>query len=281
MHGALGCGRYLRVILVVLALPLPGLAQAPAAGGGWTFAVEPYLWAAGVDGTLRYELPPGDGASATEIGLSLEDLSFAFMLTGEARKGDWAVVADFLYLDMESEAGAVKSVEFSEPGATVTVDATVDAGTTTDLVGTEWQLAGSYTLARGGVSSLDLVGGVRYLTIQATTAWRLATEIPGPEAGQVLERTGNVSKRVEQWDGVVGIRGALGLGTGRWTLPFYLDVGTGSTELTWQAVAGVAYRFAWGDLHLAYRWLTYDIGDEKLLQRVTFSGAGLGARLRF
>ena len=281
MRNERGGRRCVGLLLGALALAAPVLAQAPAAGSGWTFGVEPYLWAAGVDGALRFELPPGDGASGTEVGLSLEDLSFAFMLSAEARTGDWSVIADLVYIDMESEAGGVQSVRFSGPGGTVPVDAGVDAGSTTDHVGTEWALAGGYTVARWRASSLDLVGGVRYLNIDAATDWRLAAEVVGPGPGQVLERAGSVSARVELWDGIVGLRGALGLGDGQWSVPFYVDVGAGSSAVTWQAVTGLAYRFSWGDLRLVYRWLTYDMGDDELLQSVTFSGAGLGARFRF
>jgi hypothetical protein len=33
-----------------------------------------------------------------------------------------------------------------------------------------------------------------------------------------------------------------------WFAPFYLDVGTGATKLTWQGFAGVGYAYRWGDV---------------------------------
>ena len=38
------------------------------------------------------------------------------------------------------------------------------------------------------------------------------------------------------WDGIVGIRGRINL-TEKLYLPYYLDIGTGGSEMTWQASA--------------------------------------------
>jgi hypothetical protein len=47
-----------------------------------------------------------------------------------------------------------------------------------------------------------------------------------------------------------------------------------------------AYSWNWGDVglvyrHLVYRHLAYDMGDDKLLQNVEFSGPALGAAFHF
>ena len=283
MRSGIGGYRCVIVLFAAFALAAPASAQAPAASGGWTYSLEPYLWLAGADGTLKYDLPPSDGGDrvSADVGLAAEDISFAFMLTGVARKGEWSVIADFVTLDMDSDASEVTSVDFSGPGGQLEATASVDASGGTSLTGMEWEVAAGYTVARGAASWLDLVGGVRYLTIDAETAWLLEAEVVGPGPGQVFARSGSVAKRVELWDGIVGLRGALALGGGDWFIPFHLDVGAGSSALTWQAVAGLAYRFGWGDLHLAYRHLSYDTDGDKLLQNVTFSGPGIGARFRF
>jgi hypothetical protein len=44
---------------------------------------------------------------------------------------------------------------------------------------------------------------------------------------------------------------------------------------------GVAYAFGWGDVVLAYRTLSYDQSDDKLLQNFRFSGPAIGATFRF
>jgi opacity protein-like surface antigen len=73
----------------------------------------------------------------------------------------------------------------------------------------------------------------------------------------------------------------VGLGSGTWAIPYYLDVGTGSSALTWQAMAGIEYRFRWGDVQLSYRYLYYDMKDDEMLKGVSFSGPGLGVNFRF
>jgi hypothetical protein len=64
-------------------------------------------------------------------------------------------------------------------------------------------------------------------------------------------------------------------------MPYYLDIGSGSSTLTWQGFLGVAYAFKWGDAVFGYRRLYYDQSDDKLLQNFRFSGPSLGASFRF
>ena len=83
------------------------------------------------------------------------------------------------------------------------------------------------------------------------------------------------------WDGIIGVRGRVRWGETPWFTPYYLDVGAGSSNLTWQAMLGIAYGFKWGDVVLAHRTLFYDQNDDKLLQDFRFSGPTLGATFRF
>ncbi len=59
------------------------------------------------------------------------------------------------------------------------------------------------------------------------------------------------------------------------------DVGAGSSELTYQALAGVAYGFLWGNLSLTYRYLYFDEGDDGLVKDLSLGGPVLGAGFRF
>lgn len=68
-----------------------------------------------------------------------------------------------------------------------------------------------------------------------------------------------LSETVDLWDGILGVKGRLALND-RWFLPFYADVGTGDTDLTWQAFGSVGYEFDWGEVSLTYRHLEYDRG---------------------
>ena len=89
-----------------------------------------------------------------------------------------------------------------------------------------------------------------------------------------------MSLSVALWGGVIGAKGRVALSK-RWFLPYYADVGTGDTDLTWQLAAGAGYSFDWGEVSLMYRHLEYDQGSDKLLQNVAFSGGMLGVGFRF
>jgi hypothetical protein len=82
------------------------------------------------------------------------------------------------------------------------------------------------------------------------------------------------------WDGIIGVNGRLAFNE-RWFAPFYVDVGTGDSSLTWQGVAGVGYGFNWGDITLTYRHLYYDQSGDKLIQNLAFSGPAVGVNFRF
>jgi hypothetical protein len=279
--------RNLRVGLTLLALiafSLPAVAGEPAPDDQWAFAVRPYLWLPSITGTLKYDVPSGGGGGAN-VDLSsyvLQNLSFALMLSAEARKGDWGVLTDVVYLDVESDDSRVKSVDFTGPGGRIEISAGANLDTKATLSGILWELAGTWTAARGGNSSLDLLGGVRLLNIKAETDWQLSAEVVPPGgSGQTFDRSGSVSQTETLWDGIVGVRGRIGLGESRWAIPYYLDVGAGGSALTCQGVTGIEYRFHWGDLQLVYRYLYYDMKEDKLLQGVSFYGPALGLNLRF
>ncbi len=269
-------------LLTILVLYSPSFAQDAPSGDTWTYSLKPDLWLPGVSGTLKYEIPPGSGAGP-EIDLGsyvLENLSFAAMLSGEARKGDWAVAADFIYLDVNSDSSTVKSADFLGPAGRISVPASANINTKSRLTGEFWELIGSHTMARKETTSIDLLAGARYLTIRASTDWQLAGAVAGPGPGLTLARTGGISERIELLDAIVGVRGLVGLGSG-WAIPYYLDAGAGSSRFTWQTAAGIEYLFSWGDAQLSYRYVYYNMGNDDMLQGVSFRGPGLGVNIRF
>jgi hypothetical protein len=64
-----------------------------------------------------------------------------------------------------------------------------------------------------------------------------------------------------------------------WFIPYYADVGTGDSNLTWQAMLGLGYRFDWGHVTLAYRALGYDFNKDNT--DLTLYGPGLGVGFRW
>ena len=265
---------------VALALcgPLGAAAQTPS--NQWTFAITPYLWLPNIDGTLKYSMPPGGGGRPeVEVGPNdyLEALNMVMMISGEARKGRWSLFTDFIYLEFSNEESAVKSINF---GGTQ-VSSSANVSTDSSLRGAAWTLGAGYAVLPGRPVDLDVFGGLRYFGLEASTDWQLSLAVTGPGGGQTFPRTGSISEREDLWDGIVGVKGRFWLGKSNWSVPYYLDVGTGSSSLTWQGMLGIAYSYKWFGATLVYRHLYYDMKGDNLVQDMRFSGPAFGATFRF
>lgn len=96
-----------------------------------------------------------------------------------------------------------------------------------------------------------------------------------------LTPSGSRTQHKDLYDGVVGVRGRYTFGDSKWFVPYYVDVGTGSSSLTWQGSLGLGYAAGWGDVKLAYRHLYYRQSGNKLLHDFSISGPTLSATFRF
>jgi len=275
----------MRRLVAAIGAALALLGQVPSAYAQaeedhWTFALTPYLWLPNINGTFKYNVPPGAAGSpeaSTGPNNYLQNLQHVLMLAGEARKERWSIHADAIYLDFADQASSVKAVNF---GGSV-VSTSLNSSTSSSLKGFLWTLDGGYAALQTPQAMLDVFGGLRYLAIRASTDWQLTATVSGPGPGQVFPASGSIAQRTDLWDAIVGVRGQVRLGAGGWSVPYYLDVGAGSSRITWQGLLGVSYAFHWGDAVLAYRTLTYDQSDDKLLQNFRFSGPAIGATFRF
>ena len=95
----------------------------------------------------------------------------------------------------------------------------------------------------------------------------------------LLPESGSLSETADIWNGIVGIRGKLTFGD-RWFVPYYLDVGSGSSDLTWQGQAGIGYAFHWGNVLLVYRDQIFDSGAG-IIERLRLTGPAVGVGIRF
>jgi hypothetical protein len=260
--------------------PAPVHAQADAPGGQWAFSMTPYLWLPNVNGELKYDIPPDTGSSPeVETGPNnyLENLQSVVMLSGEARRGRWSVFTDVIYLAFSDEDSSVTAVDFGGS----TASSSLNLATSSTLRGTAWTLGAGYAVRTGTSVTLDVFGGLRYFSLQAVTSWQLSADITGPGGVQTFPRSGGISAGEDLWDGIIGVRGHIPLGSSDWSVPYYLDIGTGTASLTYQAMLGIAYTFGWGDVTFAYRDLYFDQKEDKFLQDLRFSGPALGATFRF
>jgi hypothetical protein len=242
-----------------------------AAEEPWRFAVTPYVWLPYIDADLGFSTG-GSGGSTVDMSDVLKHLSGAFFLNAAARRGRWGLSFDLVYCDFSKTGSKVTDV--TGPGGRTEVP--VNLGTTTSLTGYMTSLMGTYSVTESERASVDLLLGMRYTHIGATLDWNFAGDVTG-----LPTRTGSSEIGVDLWDGVVGVRGSLALGATRWFAPFYLDVGTGTSTFTWQGLLGAGYRFAWGDVLLVYRRLSFEQGGGDDLHHLTFYGPALGASFRF
>ena len=266
MHTRRGLSHTGRRVLAAGAMLMATSAAAGAPEGSakdWQFGAVIYGWLPSIDGDLRYAPRGSDGSFSVDANRIIDNLQFTFMGSFEARKGPWSGYTDVIYLDLSGD----KSKSVSVPTGTTRTLFDADLG----LTGWVWTLGGAYSVWQQGESHLDLLAGARLLSLD--------TDLKLTGGGR-LQRDRKLSDSVSLWDGILGAKGRIALNN-RWFLPYYADVGTGDTELTWQAMAGVGYAFDWGEVSLTYRYLAYDQGGDKPLQDIGFGGPKLGVGFRF
>ena len=273
-------GMALLAVLVFAICSGPAQAQSTAPADQWTFSITPYLWLPNINGTLKYNIPPGaTGSPEVEAGPNdyLQNLEGLALISGEVRKERWFVFTDIIYLGFGKESSTVKAIDF---GGTL-VSSSVNLSTSSWLRGTNWTLGAGYTVKTGKAAPLDVFGGLRYFDLSAGTDWQLSATVSGPTTSQSFPASGTVSRSMPLLDGIVGIKGQFQLGSSDWSIPYYLDIGIGTASLTYQVMLGIAYTFNWGDVTFAYRDLYFDQKDDKFIQDLRFSGPALGATFRF
>ena len=274
------------VILVILScFPVSAVAQVDA--DEWQFELTPYIWLPTIDGTLTYGPPPGGGGGpSVSVGPTdwLDLINAGLLINGNARKDRFSLFTDLVYLSLQSKNDRVLSVFGNLPGGptTIPVSANATLNSQSDLDGLIWTLAAGYTMKNTGTMVVDLYAGVRYLGLDASTRWSLVGDITTPDGTLLLDAQGGIEAGTDLTDAIVGSRGYFGVGaTKAWTVPFSIDVGAGSSDVTWNAMLGLSRVYDWGDLMLVYRHLAYDEDGSGLMQDFSFSGPAFGARFRF
>jgi hypothetical protein len=193
----------------------------------------------------------------------------------EVRKGKWGAFTDVVYLDV-GEAGS-RTRDIAIGGVPIPAAVTVSADF--DLKSTFWTVAASYRVGDGDASTFDVLAGARLAHMNQQLDWTFSGNF-GPITPPPL--TGSRGESVDQWDAIVGGRGRITFGAdNKWAVPYYFDVGAGDSDLTWQAVLGIAYSFGWGDMGVVWRHLDYDLGSGGPIQDINFSGPAAGATFRW
>lgn len=230
------------LLLVLLGGNLPtAFAAEPTIQDKWEFNAEVYLWGARVG---------GESVSGSDVQISfgdlLDNLKMGFMASVGARKDRWSFVADVIYVDVKEE-GKIDDLDASVALRSWVI--TPDAG---------------YTVWRGYVGYLDFHIGLRYLYMKPELKL-------GPN---------EVAESDNIWDGVFGFRGRVDLTDGFY-LPFYVDLGSGGSEVSYQAMGALSYQYKHLEVLAGFRYLRVKFDDNPALDHVVLSGPYGGVRFTF
>jgi hypothetical protein len=248
----------------------------PAKPDAWKFQAVIYGYLPSVDGTTSFSGTGGGGSDVgTDAGSILDSLQFAFMGAFDARHDKWGVFADVVYADFGKSVSNTRDLSINGTPIPGDVSASVDF----NLTGWCWTVVGTYTAFDRPHFFMEAVAGVRILDLKENLAWNLSGNIGSVP---VDARQGDRGSNPINWDGVVGVRGRVPLGAKRrWFIPYYLDLGSGESTFTWQAVAGVGYSWKWGDVLAAWRYLDYDMKSGSDIETLSFSGPAIGVAFRW
>ena len=238
-----------------------GLANAQSASPSeWQFELTPYLWAARMNGDIQAGPLP-----KTTLDMKFSDilstLDFGFMSAFEARKGQWGLLFDGMYMKNSDSASA------GRPGGP-----TVDAKMT--LRQTMLSAAMFYRIAEGDVP-VDIIGGLRYNSIDAEA--KINAAIKG------LTGTIKEDGRKHWTDPYVGIRARYPIND-RWAATAYADIGgfNVGSDRTWQASLGLSYAISkTATDNFGYRYLRTDYDDSGFLYDMRNDGVYGGVSFRF
>jgi hypothetical protein len=297
--GHVEAGDLLMLRRVVMAVVLTGLlacgarAQQPMSIGqsapnssGWTFNVAPYLWIASIDATTQLNLPPALGgtvSAGTSVGFDqlLQHLNSAVMVSADAQYDRFSILTDFMYMNLSGAGTKITSVNF-DGHPRIPISAAAQGHVGMNLNAKIWTQTGGYTLAQGPWGNLDVIAGFRYLGIPVDIDYSLGLTITGPRGnGATFGGNGSVSGTVDLWNGIGGFRGRVRLADTGFFVPYYVDVGTGGSNLTWQWSTGVGYHSSIVDVSATFRYLTFQQDTSAVVQRLTVYGPMLEATFTF
>ena len=199
----------------MISLP-PDAPPAVPPESGWTFAVAPYFWMAGMEGTIgQFGLPPVEvDASFTDI---IENFDIGAMVVGEARYDRFGVAFDFQYIRLSASAAT--------PRGLLAASVEVTSETLTTLAAAEYRVVETDT------ASVDLMAGGRL--------WSVDTDIDpqGGPAGPLFFSDGDT------WvDPILGAKGRVDLSESIYLTGWAMIGGFGAaSDLTWDVMGGAGY----------------------------------------
>jgi hypothetical protein len=260
--------------VLALACLAPGSSVAQSSND-WKFEASIYAFLPTISGKSAFPAERGGSSASVDIDQILDNLKMVFMGSFEARRGQWGGLADLIYLDVGDTQDRSQALSLGRIG----IPADVNASVSYDLKGWVATLAGTYRVVADERYTADVVAGTRVLSLEPSLSWRLTGNVASIP---VLDRQGSREADEQNWDVIVGFKGRAKLAPdGKWFIPYYVDIGTGESKLTWQATAGIGYSFGWGDVVASWRYIDYQMNSGKALEELTFNGPTVAAVFRW
>jgi hypothetical protein len=260
----------LAATVIGLALLSSGDAAAQSADS-WKWQASIYAYLPTIGGKTTFPQTSAGSDVNVDASTIIDNLKFTFMGSLEASNGRWGMLTDVIYMDLGNMKSGSRDISIG--GLPLPGDA--NANVSFDLKGWAWTLAGTWRVASDPASKLDVVAGARLFDMRQTLGWEVTGNVgPIPLPG----RAGNSEAKLSNWDAIVGLKGRAAFGDERkWFVPYYADVGTGESKLTWQAIAGIGYSFGWGDVVASWRYIDYDMKSGKKIESMNFNGPAIAA----
>lgn len=271
--------------LLTASISTGAMAQGTAPAPGWSFDLAPYIWLPSVNAELRHQLPAGLGGSAdvkADANDYLQQVDAAIAFAATLRNGRFALLTDVMYVSADVGSSRVSAVDIAGVGRNP-ISSSLSSASSSTLKTMLWTLAGSYTVASGDWGHTDVLAGFRYLGVEATSNYNVALTLYGPRgnAGPSFGGAGRFSGREDIWNGIIGVHGRLNLSNSGFFVPYYLDIGAGASNFTWQGFTGIGYQTGWAGVQLGWRYLSLNQGGNSLVQEMNMSGAYLAVNFRF
>lgn len=225
--------------LLVLAVGSFAAGNAPMAAE-WNWTLAPYFWAAGVSTDLEVNDEPVLMSNA-DFGDILDKTDIAGMIHFEGRKGKAGFFVDALFLGLGED-----STINNRPPVPSGTEADADMSVSIFEVGGIWRPS-------GGDHGFDLLFGARSMGIDVEVDLTLpssaTTTVGGDDNYTDVFVGGRFSRPFKE----------------RWNFIIRGDLGTGDTDLSWNAVGTLGVKFGEGDrygVQFGYRHMELDFEND-------------------
>jgi hypothetical protein len=235
----------------------------------WQVDVLAYGWLPTLEGRTAFPVTGGN-TFVIKPQTILDNIKMGFLGGVAVHKGDWGGFLDYIYLNVGDHRQVPLTLQTQQGPLVGPADVNFDSKS---HVAT---LAGTYRALNNPELSVDLLAGARLLDLKQSL------DVVGVGGGVFDGQSFHSGSSKDYWNGVVGARGRIYFGPDlKWILPFYADVGTGDSNLTWQLSAGFGYRFGFGDVVATYRYMDFQGKAGEAVQDLSFRGPLLGVALHW